>query len=126
MNSTEKMSLLITAIFMLGMGTAFLWTFHSAGSFKFPWEKALNPLPAHTVETTTYKSIGFTGEGGRVLVESNDPKLSRDDCIKLADKYKPVAGQVTVHKPAKDGSVIAFCTDNLDGKGIFFPFDSLF
>lgn len=101
-------------------------TFVQAGYNPFQSVSRNESLPAHTVKTTTYKSIGFTGEGGKVLVESLDPKLSREDCIKLANKYKPVAGQVGVHKPAKDGNMIPFCVDNVDGKGVFFPFDSLF
>lgn len=43
MTPPEKMILLITTIFMLGLGTAFLWTFHSLDYFRFPWEQALKP-----------------------------------------------------------------------------------
>ena len=84
-------------------------------------------LPPHTVASRV--SLGSNGE--RIQVNSRDPQLSKGDCEKLADNYKPQAGQVSVHKPSlkfkklfpkatEDQLIQPFCVNNLDGKGIFF------
>jgi len=126
---------LILVLSMCGFGAAIIITFQMAGYNPFKSNfKSDSPkmdiseiLPPHTVTTTTFKSIGLTGEGGRVRVESLDPQLSRDDCIKLATKYKPTDGQVSVHKPSLKFKieVLPFCVDNLDGQGVIFN-DGLF
>lgn len=123
---SEKTQKVIIVTLLFTFAGSCIWLLFSNGYNPFKNFSKSEMLPPHTVKTTTYKSIGFTDEGGKVLVESSDPKLSREDCIKLANKYKPVAGQVGVHKPAKDGNMVPFCVDNVDGKGVFFPFDSLF
>ena len=85
------------------------------------------PLPPHTVESRD--SLGSNGE--RIQINSLDPQLSKGDCEKLADNYKPQAGQVSVHKPSlkfkklfpkatEEEITQPFCVNNLDGKGIFF------
>jgi hypothetical protein len=87
----------------------------------------IEKLPPHTVASRV--SLGSNGE--RIQVNSLDPQLSKGDCEKLADNYKPQSGQISVHKPSlkfkklfpkatEDQLIQPFCVNNLDGKGIFF------
>lgn len=78
-------------------------------------------LPPHTISESSL------GSGKRIQVDSNDPQLSRDDCLKLANNYAPSAGQggqVFVQKPNPkspyNGKLLPFCVDNLDGQGVTF------
>jgi len=84
-------------------------------------------LPPHTVASRV--SLGSNRE--RIQVNSLNPQLSKGDCEKLADNYKPQGGQVSVHKPslkfkklfpqATEQEIMKpFCVNNLDGTGIFF------
>jgi hypothetical protein len=84
-------------------------------------------LPPHTVASRV--SLGSNRE--RIQVNSLNPQLSKGDCEKLADNYKPQAGQVSVHKPSLKFKKLSpkateqeimqpFCVNNLDGTGIFF------
>ena len=127
LNTTEK--IMFTAIFMgfMGLGTAFVWTFHEVGSLRFPWEKSSENLPPHTVASR----VSLGGNGERIQINSLDPQLSKSDCEKLANHYKPQAGQISIHKPSsmlkrlnptatEDQLMQPFCVNNLDGRDVFF------
>lgn len=84
-------------------------------------------LPPHTVASR----VSLGSNGARIQINSLDPQLSKGDCEKLANNYKPQAGQVSVHKPSlkfkklfpkatEDQLIQPFCVNNLDGKGVFF------
>ena len=51
--------LIIVIILSLGLGTALLYTFHSAGYLRFPWEKALNPSVEVQSNTPEYLLAGI-------------------------------------------------------------------
>ena len=84
-------------------------------------------LPPHNVTSTNNNS---SQNGDRVQVNTTNPQLSHEDCVKLANKYRPnrgtfYVGQVSVHKPDRRGELRPFCVDNLDGKSVIFN-DDLF
>jgi len=64
-------------------------------------------------------------DGRRIQINSYNPNLTKDDCIKLIAAYRKKAepgGQVSVHKPSKilQGSMTPWCVENFDGRGIIF------
>jgi hypothetical protein len=84
-------------------------------------------LPPHTVTSTNNNP---SQNGDRVQVNTTNPQLSHEDCVKLANRYRPnrgtfYVGQVSVHKPDRRGELRPFCVDNLDGNGVIFN-DDLF
>jgi hypothetical protein len=99
----------------------------SSPSTSSPSTSSPENLPPHTVASRV--SLGSNRE--RIQVNSLNPQLSKGDCEKLADNYKPQGGQVSVHKPslkfkklfpqATEQEIMKpFCVNNLDGTGIFF------
>ncbi len=85
-----------------------------------PPDSSSEILPAHTIASRV--SLGNNSE--RIQIDSSDPQLSREDCSKIANKYQPSAGQVSVHKPNPkppyNGKMLPFCVNNVDGKGVSF------
>jgi hypothetical protein len=89
--------------------------------------KNIEKLPPHNVASR----VSLGGNRERIQINTADPKLSNVDCEKLANHYKPQAGQVSVHKPslklkklyptATEKEIMQpFCVNNLDEKGTFF------
>ena len=84
-----------------------------------------------TNSRTSFTANAVRGISDRIQINTADPKLSNVDCEKLANHYKPQAGQVSVHKPslklkklyptATEKEIMQpFCVNNLDEKGTFF------
>jgi hypothetical protein len=79
-------------------------------------------LPPHTIDSDT----SLFPKNGRVIhLNSNNPQLTRNDCIKLINAYRKKAGpegQVGVSKPSRalEGRMAPWCVENFDGKGIVF------
>jgi hypothetical protein len=74
--------------------------------------------PAHRVTTEPM------AEGSRIIIETEDPAISRDQCLSLVKTYMSKAGgkgQIVVYKPNPkppwNGRVLAFCFNDLDQKG---------
>jgi hypothetical protein len=74
--------------------------------------------PAHRV------SMEAMANGSRVIIETEDPAISRDQCLSLVKTYLSKAGgkgQIVVYKPNPkppwNGRVLAFCFNDLDDKG---------
>ncbi len=75
-------------------------------------------FPAHRVSTEPMV------DGSRVIIETEDPSISREQCIALVQTYLAKAGgkgQVVVYKPNPkppwNGRVLAFCFNDLNEKG---------
>jgi hypothetical protein len=78
-------------------------------------------LRAHTVSESPLAN------GKRIQVDSDDPQLSKSDCLRLSEKYllsAGKAGKIVVQKPNPkppwNGKTLPFCINNLDGKGVVF------
>ncbi len=64
------------------------------------------------------------GNGSRIVIETDDPNISQEQCKALVQSYKGKAagkGQIVVYKPYPQppwsGRVLAFCFNDLDPKG---------
>lgn len=75
-------------------------------------------LPQHIIA-----SDGKTFNGRRIEIRVANADLTKDECKALIAAYRERAkpeGQVSVRKPAPDGSLQPWCVDNLDERGVFF------
>lgn len=84
-------------------------------------------LPPHTVAEDSSLA---PKDGRRIQLNSDDPDLSKEECIALINGYRRKAGkegQVSVHKPSKilKGNMAPWCVENFDGRGIVFN-DNMF
>jgi hypothetical protein len=75
-------------------------------------------VPPHRVSTEVM------ADGSRIVIETDDAMISRDQCKALVKTYLAKAGgkgQIVVYKPNPkppwNGRVLAFCFDDLDNKG---------
>jgi hypothetical protein len=80
--------------------------------------KTKTAFPTHRVSTEPMAS------GSRVIIETEDPSISREQCMALVQTYISKAGgkgQVVVYKPNPkppwNGRVLAFCFNDLNEKG---------
>jgi hypothetical protein len=81
------------------------------------------PLPPHEVARDGQISLVGEPMRRRIEIHVSDPGLSKDDCIRLIAAYRQRAGeggQVSVRKPAPDGSMLPWGVDNMDGRGVTF------
>jgi hypothetical protein len=80
--------------------------------------KSKSVSPGHRVSTEPMTN------GSRIIIETEDPNISRDQCMALVKTYMAKAGgkgQIVVYKPNPkppwNGRVLAFCFNDLDDKG---------
>jgi len=143
-NSTVAGSCLL--ILFVAMGGLVFWGFKSCtgASERSAQQSEQTRLPSKENSASDGRADGVTvpphevvsntslapKQGRRIEIHSTDPKLTRDECRALIERYRDQGGpdgQVSVHKPSSllKGHLAPWCLENFEGKGIEFN-NSLF